>query len=47
MYTLELAGTDQYMGRAPAEDRSLLPKKVVLVPAGYAEPSMLAVERIS
>ena len=46
MYTLELAGTDQYVGRAPVEDRSLLPKKVVLLPAGFG-PYMLAMERIS
>jgi hypothetical protein len=46
MYTLELAGTDQYIGRAPVEDRSLLPKKVVLLSAGSG-PYMLAMERIS
>jgi len=45
-YELELKGTGQYMGRAPNEDRSLLPKRVVLLPAGYP-PYVLTVERIS
>ena len=46
MYTLELAGTDQFIGRASVEDHSLLPKKVVLLPAGFGS-YMLAMERIS
>ncbi|GAA3129661.1 I66 family serine proteinase inhibitor [Streptosporangium carneum] len=36
--TIRLAGTDQYIGRHFAEDRSLLPKKVLLLPPGVHAP---------
>ncbi|MBT2232350.1 I66 family serine proteinase inhibitor [Nonomuraea sp. NEAU-A123] len=36
--TIKLAGTDQYIGRHFAEDRSLLPKRVLLLPPGVQAP---------
>ncbi|MFF4411436.1 I66 family serine proteinase inhibitor [Streptosporangium sp. NPDC001559] len=35
---IRLAGTNQYIGRNLIEDRSLLPKRVVLLPAGVRAP---------
>ncbi|MFD1546110.1 I66 family serine proteinase inhibitor [Nonomuraea guangzhouensis] len=32
--TIRLAGTDRHIGRHFAEDRSLLPKRVLLLPPG-------------
>ncbi|KLL10115.1 MULTISPECIES: I66 family serine proteinase inhibitor [Protofrankia] len=43
-YTLELAGTGRYLGRSIVEDRSLLPKRVVLLPAGEGEEEPLVIE---
>ena len=42
-YSLVLAGAKQSLGRNPVEDRSLLPKKVVLLP-DEVEPSQLIIE---
>ncbi|MEU7856014.1 I66 family serine proteinase inhibitor [Nonomuraea sp. NPDC049141] len=36
--TIKLAGTDQYIGRHFVEDRSLLPKRVLLLPPGVQAP---------
>ncbi|MBB4914153.1 I66 family serine proteinase inhibitor [Streptosporangium saharense] len=35
---IRLAGTDQYIGRHFVEDRSLLPKRVLLLPSGVNAP---------
>lgn len=46
VFTLQPAGTDQYIGRNPVEDRSLLPKRVLLLPPGSAAP-LFVVEQVS
>jgi hypothetical protein len=40
-YCLALAGTGQFLGRNRVEDRSLMPKKVLLLPEGVEPPRLL------
>ncbi|MER5624287.1 I66 family serine proteinase inhibitor [Streptosporangium sp. NPDC002544] len=44
--TIKLAGTDQYIGRHFVENRSLLPKRVLLLPPGVRAP-LFVVEPVS
>ncbi|HEX2314379.1 MAG TPA: hypothetical protein VHJ17_11620 [Thermomonospora sp.] len=40
LYTLELAGTGEHLGRYFHEEITLLPKKLVLLPAGVQPPRL-------